>query len=168
VSYSFNPRSILRVQTILDELLLPDGEREWPSKNAANLAYNIRQAFTAAAHSAVHRKYAGLKERFVIRTRNGHVLAEPRVVETAEEGVKISTAKLTLTDVRSVEEAIGAACKHAVSELHLPAFPNDEEQLALLFRWTELNKMSIVNHYGAGVTLSRHPVGELKWVPSGT
>lgn len=165
MSYSRNLRSVSRVQQILDELLAVDGEREWAAKNAHKLAYEVRQAFTAAITAPVEfRKYAILKERFLIRARDGFVLAEPRV-SSAYEGARVSTAKLSLADVTTVEEAIGAACQHNVEEIHMPSFPNDDAQLIRLFSWTELNKISIINHYGAGITLSRRAVGELKWTP---
>ena len=165
MTYSRSTRSVERVRQILDDMLLIDGERAWPSKNAVQLAYHLREAMTAASHILEFRQYAGLKERFIVRVRNNEVVIEPRI-KSAYEGVKYASSKLSLEDVTEVTEAIGAATKHKVEELHLPNFVNDEEELAKLFRWTELNSLHIISHYGAGITLSRRHPGDLKWIPS--
>lgn len=166
MSYSRSSRTIERVLPLLDDMLLADGERAWPAKHPSKLAYQLREAMFTATQFPEFRKYASLRERYIIRAHAGEVVAEPRV-KTATESIKYAVSKLSLDDVLTVEQAIGAAAKHHVEELHLPNFPDqDEEELARLFRWTDSNSVHIISHYGAGITLThRHP-GDLKWMPS--
>lgn len=164
MSYVHTARSVTRVQQILDDLLAADGAREWPARNAHKLAYHIREAFAAAEQLAEFHKYAVLREKFIIRAENGKVRAEPRVKQPFEAEASFTMTKVSLPGLKSNDEAIGAAIKHNVEEVHLPDFLDN---LQLLFKWTSANKVYIINHFGAGITLTRRrPSPEVEWLPS--
>lgn len=166
MSYSKTSRAVIRVQQVLDDLLFVDGPREWPSKDAHRLAYHIREALSASQRLPEFRKYAPLKEKFIIRAKNGAVLAEPRV-RAVYEGMEFAIGKIKLDDVTTVEEVVGAITKHKIEEIHFPHFPTEpEDELTTLFRATEKLNLYIINHYVEGITVTRRNPGEMRWFPS--
>ncbi len=170
MSYTRTPRAVTRVQQILEDLLRVDGAREWLARDSGKLAYQVREAFAAAERIPEFRRFAILRERFVIRSRDGKVIAEPRVKSPFEAPVATVFGKVSLEGISTAQQAIGAVIKHNIEEIHLPDFPSmppdDVSELQLLFKWTSTNEIYIVNHFGAGITLTRRrPVPELEWTP---
>lgn len=160
MGYSKNIKMIERVRPLLDQMLNAKTNLVWPSRNAHMLGYQIREALTLAKKNKVE-PYDALKDKFVIRNKGDHILAELRLVEVSIEAV---LSKVTLEGLVSLMEIVGGAINHRADEMYFPSADLEPEEIEKLFIWAQKNEYFLIAAE-TGVTLTKNDPGEAKWTP---
>lgn len=160
MGYSKNLDRIERVRPLLDQMLKAKTSLTWPSENAHMLGYHIREALTLAKKGKIA-PYDTLKDRFIIRNKGSHVVADPKDIEISIESVM---SKVTLEDLTSLMEIVGGALNHRADEMFFPSADLEADEVEKLYTWAQKNDYFLVVAE-TGVTLTRNDPGEAKWTP---
>jgi hypothetical protein len=167
VSYARSKKAILKVESVLKDLLEATDDIAFVSTEPQRLAYCIHEALRSAAVYPEYTNYAELRNKFVIRVKSNKVLAEIRNRQpVALKIMKEQLSKMTLDEVTDVLGIVGAAVKHKATELHFPLAILSQDDLRTLYNWTVTSGYHIIHHDNAGLTLTKVHPGELAWIPS--
>jgi hypothetical protein len=180
MGYSTNPKSIEKVRSHLELMVAeleaaakdqrPVRDIKWAvSGNAIKLAYWIRQALVLARKNPTpqYKRYAELSDHFIIRSSDNSVSAVPKdISEIAKLADTLS--KMTLSDLESVYEVVGALIQHNAnaktkSEFYFPDAALNQEDLEKLYSWAVTNGFHII--VGEGITVTSTDPGDLAWKP---
>lgn len=161
MGYAKSAAALKRLQPLLDQMLKSDVSLSWPSQNAHMLGYHIREAMKIA-ESDPQSPYKGLRERFVIRNKGTHVVAEPRVINVVAE-LHQAHAKMSLENLSGLLELIGAVITHEAHEMFFPDALLTEEETKTLYEWAKPRGYSLV--VGNGITITKENPGEAEWTP---
>lgn len=166
MSYSKSPNAVARVRPYLEELIDAQSDVEWePTQvGSARLAYLIREGIHAARHLGLS-DFASLTEKFIIRDRGNHVVAEIRN-KLPSEILSRSLAKITLREVQGLGAVVGAAITHkGKKEWYFPDAALNRSEMEQLYAWTSKNEIHIIKHDEKSITLTRTNPGEIAWTP---
>lgn len=155
MGYNPNKKVVERFKAQLDFMLQMEGDFKLPSDDPRTLAYEIRRAVKAIeAYPRSFPEYQSLVKKFVLKERDGHILFSRRAqlvtgtpIPVTPEGLATSRS-LSIEDVSSTLQIIGAAIKHKAETLEFPDAQPTDEQLQQILKWTKAN----------GYYISLHPV----------
>lgn len=165
--YARSRKAILRVESILRELLAAEDDIVYQSLEPQKLSYHIHEALKSAAVYPEYAHYAPLRDKFTIRLRAGKVVAELKHKQlVALKVVREQLSKMTVPEVNTVLGIVGAAVTHKASEMYFPDAQLDDSNLRTLENWATPAGYFIVNNYDKGVTLTKVNPGEMAWQPS--
>lgn len=166
--YARSRKAILRVESILKELLNAQDDVTYQSLEPQKLSYQLHEALKSALVYPEYALYAPLREKFTIRLRAGKVVAELKHKQlVALKIVREQLSKMTVPEVNTVLGIVGAAVTHKASEMYFPDAKLGDSELATLENWATPAGYFIVNNYDNGVTLTKTNPGEMTWQPSG-
>ena len=162
MGYARTRSAVLRVEKILEALLLSEEDLAFPTDTPSKLAYHIHNGVYAARGFPEYNKYGRLLDKYRIRIRPSKVVCEVRDRSSDfMPGLKEQLSKMTFDEVDNVEGVVGAIIRHKPKEAYFPSFDGD---MATLFKWTEQNGYHIIDHDDAGITLTNEPT-TLAWQP---
>lgn len=162
MGYSRNPKMIERSRTFLDAMLAAKDDIAWNSENSHMLGYYIREALTLAKRFDIA-PYNELKDKFIIKDKGDRVVAELRLRIPV---LRHATGKLTLSELTSVQEIVGACIEHKSEEMYFPNASLSEDDVKTLHTWTEKNNYFIISAPGGELTVTRKDPGDIKWMPT--
>lgn len=162
MSYAKSDRALNRIKPVLDLLVAADKDVRIPSDNPHMLGYYIREGFKIARDRKLT-QYKDLPEKFVIRNRGDHVLAElrSRVTLTA---LQQHMSRVVLDEIVDLVQVIGAAIQHKAEEMQFPDAELERDDLLRLYQWASKNQYYLIVAE-TGLTLTKDDPGEAKWTP---
>jgi len=162
MGYSRNVKAIDRVRPLLEQMLVARTNLMWPSKNAHMLGYHIREALTIAKKEKIE-PFDKLKERFVIRNKGDHVVAELKDIEELDT-IQSVMSRVTLEGLVTLMEIVGGAINHKADQMFFPSADLEDGEVEKLYIWAQKNSYFLIVA-DSGVTLSKSDPGEAKWEP---
>ena len=159
MGYAKSPHRVERMKPYLNAMVNATAELRWKSNDAHMLAYHIREALGIAKKLGIA-PYAKLKDEYIIKNLGTIVCAVRRI----ESAVEAGGAKLTLADIETVEEIVGACIIHSANEMYFPDADLDNAEAKVLYRWAETEGYFIVVGEN-GTTVTRSNPGEAAWKP---
>ena len=108
MGYAKTINAVVRVREYLDEMVTGTGDLEWPSSDP-RLAYWIREGIAAARAKHIDiRDYASLSGKYIIKSKEGKIVAELRNKLPLDE----LRARMTVKDAIDGASVIGAAMQY--------------------------------------------------------
>lgn len=180
MAYSKSIRAVERNRPILEELYRRRKTMTWTSPEPSKLAYRIRESIHAASHHDSTRHLASLRSMYEFKIMPNEVQA--RFIGTNTTGIHVTTQQEPQPSqkgpvkievdiaISSVHGIVGAIIDHEnADEVYFPHVTLTQADLVKLYNWTSENGWNIIEHEGAGLTLTRLDVGEeLTWRPKGS
>jgi hypothetical protein len=177
MAYSKSRRTIERNRQMLEELYRHRRTVRWRTHEPAKLAYRLREAINASIHHDDTRHFASLKPLYEFRVKPNEVEAAylGNYTEGAHRPADIPEQTEPLSKKAEVDIAIstphgivGAMIDHPTTdEVYFPNVALTQSDLHALHRWTSTNGYQIIDHEGAGLTITKLDVPEeLIWHPS--
>lgn len=164
--YARSRKAIVRVESILRELLAAEDDVVYQSLEPTKLAYQIHEALKSASIYPEYSHYTPLRDKYTIRLRAGKVVAELKHKQlVALKVVREQLSKMTVPEVNTVLAIVGAVLTHKASEMYFPAAKLIESDLIALAGWATPAGYFIINNYDNGVTLTKTNPGEMTWQP---
>ena len=181
MGYNLKVTACRRMLPFMKKMLVTRKTIEWASENPAALSYKIREAIAASANHERYKPYAELKYLYRIRQRPGVVIAEWQG-DTAEVEVAIELGlvedveaevleslqpTMNVTNASSLKEVVGATVAYSDSrEIYFPNARLDLADMTRLYQFSSEKAWSIINHFDAGLTLSRRKIDPaIVWSP---
>lgn len=168
MGYHISENAYIRAQPFMDEMLKTSDDIIWvvdnPDLTPDKIAYQIRQGIATAAFKG-EEDYAGLAEKFMIKSRPGKVIAERR--NKLVQGVYRQLAKqLNIPEANNLNSIVEQTIKHLdQEELYFPNILNpNTELLEELYKWSSVKGFKIIRNK-QGITLTKKDVGEIEWKP---
>ena len=172
MGYSTSIRAVKKMENYLTQMVNSSEKITWVTDDPSQLAYRILNAFHAAKYNALNSRkepvepyasYARLKSKFTIKTGKGTVIAEPTEI-IPFEAIKHGLNRITIPNLSTHLEVIGAALAHKAPEMF---FPNvvDEDELPLIYVWGSKHGYYLIPS-DDGLTLTQTDPGELAWNPN--
>ena len=170
MGYSKSIRAVRRVEPILKQLVVAQGNLEFPSSNSGEDAYYIRDGIKASAHHAIrdnepnepYYSYSQLNVKYVFKAAAGKVVAALRDVVTVR-ALASAHASMSVPDVDDDLSIIGAAITHRAPRMYFPDAGAESVDLHSVYNWARENNYHIV--VGDGITLTQDDPGKLAWKP---
>jgi hypothetical protein len=152
--YSNSVNAILKVKEYLDVLVNSNTSFEWSVSEPQKFAYQLREAFKVAKqYKDQYPEYAKLSEKFTIRVTRRTVFAQLKDVLEIQP---ISLGKVTLSNLRSPMEIVGAALMHNAPIMHFPDASIAPEDFDKLKAWSEVSDYSCnIANGNHGIMLNR-------------
>jgi hypothetical protein len=178
MGYNKSIQALRRVQAHLEYLSTATDDVSFNSDDATKLARHLFEGIKFAENKIkndaenndieTYKKYAALKNKYIIRVKENKVHCELR------DGVQIALpmkqelnmSKMILNGVTDYLEVIGAVVMHRQDQMHFPDF-NDWDELTSIYHWSTANGYYIISHQltNQGVTLTKTE-SDMIWRPS--
>jgi hypothetical protein len=156
----YNPtvKSIQKVRTYLDAMVISEESLTWLVTDPRKLAYQIHEALKAAEELKFS-AYASLRKKWMIRYRKER--SGGKVIAELQDSTPLASGTLTFEDVFDPLDIVQTVIKHKIMEFEL-YFPNAslaEEDYNLVLAWCNDNNYTcdisnqIQNHKQIGMLI---------------
>jgi hypothetical protein len=181
MGYNITSHAVNRNKPQLEAMLKAQATIRFETLNPEKLANKIREALFAASELPEFERYAGLKYSYILRARQGEVIAEFQGVaittipetENRAEGV-VQTKPLSPSSKKTVDEAVtvmdiimtAMSLEATATELYFPNTILNYGDQSKLSKWTDTQEWKYIDHGESGVTLTKGEVPEeVLWQP---
>lgn len=166
--YNKSRGSVNRHLRYLEDMAMARRTLTWPAENPEATARKLREAMAAAETFPDFNRFHKLRSFYKIRVQTGFVEAH-YIGPVRPEDYKVFTPeRRVVPEVEDVHGVVGACIqlKAQADELNFPRAVLSEEDLHALWAWAHGEKWKLINHDGAGVTLTRRAVDDIYvWKP---
>lgn len=166
MAYARSKKSVLKLESVLKQLVEAKDDLVFQSLEPHRLAYSIHEALKSAAIYPEFYHYSLLRDKYTIRIKSNKVVAELKSkIIVGETIIREQLGKMTIVEVSDIMGVVGAAVTHKAGEMFFPDAHFTVEGLSELYQWSEPAGYFIINHGDNGLTLTRVHPGEMNWTP---
>lgn len=170
MGYSTSIRAFNRVRNYLDEMRGNTARLSWRVPDPGKTAYQIREGIKVAKLRTREkpdefRDYASLASKYIIRSGEGEVIAEPRDLVPEITPSQAISSRMTLPNLESNLEIVGAVITHKIADMFFPDADSSDENLVSIYSWSSKNGYHIIKS-DVGITLTKNEPGDIEWKPA--